>query len=105
MGYQEIQLTSIRKAIAALKKHQPALVIADFIFAYSNNYASNHISNLDSLIITFQKYPSYNPRFIFITSKPEIKYVDKLALQYNDICSDYAALPIPVSNEQIKKLL
>ena len=105
MGYQEIQFNSVRKAISGLRKQQPAVVIADFFYSYSNNYASNHISNLDSLLITLQKYSDYKPKFIFLAAKSELQYVDQLVTQYPGCCGENYALSMPVTDDQIRELL
>ena len=66
MGYEEMQFTSVRKVISALKKHKPDVIVAQFFYAFSSNYASNHICNLDSLLITLQKQSGYKPKFVFL---------------------------------------
>lgn len=105
LGYEERKFPSIRKAISALKKDRPNLVIADFIFAYANNYASNHISNLDSFLITFQKYPDYAPHLVFIATKAEAPYVETLVEHYDGICKHYSTLILPVTPEQARTAL
>lgn len=105
VGYEEIQFPSLRKAIGALKKQQPDLVIADFIYAYANNYASNHISNLDSFLVTLQKYPDCRPRFVFVTSKDEAQYVEQLASHYDGVCGEYDVLVVPVDMNAATALL
>jgi hypothetical protein len=34
LGYEEVQLTSTRKAVSQLKKQVPDLVVADFVYAH-----------------------------------------------------------------------
>jgi hypothetical protein len=105
LGYQEQRFSSVRKAIAGLKKHRPDVVIADFLFAYANNYASNHISNLDSLLISLQKGRDRKPLFVFVAAKPELPHVEQLAAQYPGFCETYHALPLPVEDRQVAELL
>ena len=105
MGYEELQFQSIRKAISALKKYKPDVIVAQFFFSFSTNYASNHISNLDSLIITLQKYSDYKPKFIFLVSKKDYQYIEKLTSHYDEFSSSNHSLILPVTEEQIKKLL
>ena len=105
MGYEEMQFTSVRKTVSALKKHKPDVIIADFIYAYSNNYASNHISNLDTLLITLQKYPDYNPKFIFLSDKAELQYVDRLINEYLSNSSGHCVLALPTTDDDVRKVL
>ncbi|MCW8928878.1 MAG: hypothetical protein OQL19_01415 [Gammaproteobacteria bacterium] len=101
MGYEELQLPSIRKAMNALKKNKPDVIVAEFFYAFGTNYSSNHISNLDSLLITLQKYPDYHPKIIVIVSKKEFEFVSKLQEHY-DI--DHV-LAHPVTEEQVRALI
>ena len=105
LGYQEIQFASVRKAIAGLKKHKPDVVIADFLYAYSTNYDSNHISNLDSFLISLNKLNDHLPRVIFLAEKHELKHVDELAGQYAQYLGETAALAFPQARLQIRNLL
>lgn len=105
MGYEELQFQSVRKAISALKKYKPDVIVAQFFFSFSTNYASNHISNLDSLIITLQKYSDYKPKFIFLVSKKDYQYIEKLTSHYDEFSSSNHSVILPVTEEQIKKLL
>ncbi|WP_198264797.1 hypothetical protein [sulfur-oxidizing endosymbiont of Gigantopelta aegis] len=105
LGYEELQFNSIRKTLAALKKNKPDVIVAEFFYAFGTNYASNHICNLDTLLITLQKYPDYQPKLIIMVSKREYEFVSKLEghydFQYN---ADYV-LAQPVSEAQIRALI
>ena len=105
LGYDEMILSSVRRAIIALKKYEPDVIVAQFFFSFSTNYASNHISNLDSLIITLQKYPGYKPKFIFLASKKDHQYIEQLTSHYGAFLSSNHSLILPVTEEQIKELL
>lgn len=105
MGYEELQFKSIRKAMNALKNHQPDIIVAEFFYAFGTNYSSNHISNLDSLLITLQKYPDYQPKLIILVSKREYEFVSKLTGQYVDYFNMDYVLPQPVSAEQVRQFL
>ena len=100
-----MQFLSVRNAIKALKKHKPDVIIAQFLFAYSTNYASNHISNLDSLLITLQKYPDYKPKFIFLATKKEFPHIEQLTNHYKWFSSTNLSLVLPVTKDQVKELL
>lgn len=105
MGYQELQFKSPRKAMSALKKYQPDVIVAEFFYAFGTNYSSNHICNLDSLLITLQKYPDYQPKVIFLVSKREYEFVSKLDGHYGDYYHVENVLVQPVKAEQVRPLL
>ena len=100
LGIRETKITSMRKAIAALKKQQPDYIVAEFFYGYGNNYAGVNISNLDVLLYSLQKY-SEHTRVIVLVDKSELKYVDKL----NDIISLHDILKFPINKEQLQKSL
>lgn len=105
LGYEEMQFFSVRKAINALKKYKPDVIVVQFFYAFSTNYASNHISNLDSLIITLQKYSDYKPMFIFLASKKDYQYIDQLTSHYEGFSSSNHSLILPVTEEQVRAIL
>ncbi len=105
MGYEELQFHSMRKAMSALKKHQPEVIVAEFFYAYGTNYASNHICNLDSLLITLQKYPQYQPKLIILVSKREYEFVSKLEGHYGNYYNADYVLTQPVTEQQVRELL
>ena len=100
LGIKETKITSMRKAIAALKKQQPDYIVAEFFYGYGNNYAGVNISNLDVLLYSLQKY-SEHTRVIVLVDKSEFKYVDKL----NEIISLHDILKFPINKEQLQKSL
>jgi hypothetical protein len=105
INYEEMQFFSVRNAIKALKTHKPDVIIAQFLYAYSTNYASNHISNLDSLLITLQKYADYKPKFIFLATKKEYPHLSQLISHYEGFSSTNHSLILPVTMDQVKELL
>ena len=100
LGIKETKITSMRKAIAALKKQQPDYIVAEFFYGYGNNYAGVNISNLDVLLYSLQKY-SEHTRVIVLVDKSEFKYVDKL----NEIIKLHDILKFPINKEQLQKSL
>ncbi len=100
-GYEELQFKSVRKAMNALKKNKPDVIVGEFFYAYSTNYSSNFISNLDALLITLQKYPEYQPKIIIVVSKKEYQFVSKLEAHYK---IDHV-LTQPVTEDQVRPLL
>ncbi len=100
LGVEESKITSMRKAIAALKKQQPDFIVAEFFYGYGNNYAGVNISNLDVLLYSLQKYSS-NTKVIVLVDKNECKYVDKL----NEIIKLHDVLKFPVNKKQLQQAL
>ena len=100
LGIKETKITSMRKAIAALKKQQPDYIVAEFFYGYGNNYAGVNISNLDVLLYSLQKY-SEHTRVIVLVDKSEFKYVDKL----NEIIKLHDILKYLINKKQLQKSL
>jgi len=100
LGFKEIKINSMRKAIAALKKQQPDFIVAEFFYGYGNNYAGVNISNLDVLLYSLQKY-SADTKVIVLVDKDEYKYVDKL----NNIIKLHDTLKFPVNNKRLQESL
>ncbi len=96
----EIRFSSMRKALAALKKMPPDFIVAEFFYGYGNNYAGINISNLDVLLYSLQKYAP-EAKVIVLVDKKERKYVDKL----NEILVLHAILTFPVASQDIATLL
>jgi protoheme ferro-lyase len=101
LGFEEFQFKTIRKSMNALKTNHPDIIVAEFFYKYGTNYSSNHISNLDSLFISLQKYPDYHPEIILLVLKNEREFVCKLEQHY----SIHHVLTQPVTEEQISLLL
>jgi hypothetical protein len=97
LGIKETKITSMRKAIAMLKKQQPDFIVAEFFYGYGNNYAGVNISNLDVLLYSLQKY-SEHTRVIVLVDKSEFKYVDKL----NEIIKLHDVLKHPINIGQLQ---
>jgi hypothetical protein len=105
LGIQESKITSMRKAIAelkkaALKKQQPDFIVAEFFYGYGNNYAGVNISNLDVLLHSLQKY-SADTKVIVLVDKSEFQHVDKL----NKIIMLHDILKFPVTKKQLQESL
>lgn len=76
-GIDQQVATSIRKALKAIKKAPPDILVAEFIYGYGNNYAGVNISNLDVLLVSLQLRKK-KTRVILFADKAERQYVDKL---------------------------
>lgn len=100
LGIKETKITSMRKAIATLKKQQPDFIVAEFFYGYGNNYAGVNISNLDVLLYSLQKY-SEHTKVIVLVDKSEFDYVDKL----NNIIELHDVFKYPVNKEQLQNSL
>lgn len=100
LGIKETKITSMRKAIAALKKQQPDFIVAEFFYGYGNNYAGVNISNLDVLLYSLQKYSEYT-KVIVLVDKDELIYVDKL----NEIIRLHDILKLPINKKSLHKSL
>lgn len=77
LGMCETKLSSMRKALAQIKKQAPDFILAEFFYGYGNNYAGVNISNLDVMLYSLQKYAA-KTQVIIMVNKEEFQYVDKL---------------------------
>ena len=100
LGYEEIQLTSVRKAIQELKKHTPDLVVADFLYGYGNNYAGVNICNLDVFLYSLQKYAPAC-KVIALYEKNEQAYIGKL----QELFTITASFAYPITERDIEMSL
>ena len=100
LGIKETKITSMRKAIATLKKQQPDFIVAEFFYGYGNNYAGVNISNLDVLLYSLQKY-SEHTKVIVLVDKSEFKHVDKL----NEIIRLHDILKFPINIDRLQNSL
>jgi len=77
LGIEHQSIKSLRKVMQQLKKVPPDILIAEFFYGYSNNYAGANISNLDVLLRNMQqKTPAV--KLVIIAAKQEAMYVEKL---------------------------
>ena len=100
LGFEEIRLGSMRKAISQLRKTPPAFVVAEFFYGYGNNYAGVNVSNLDVFLYSLQK-DAPDAHIIVLVDKAERHYVDRLTR----ILPVYAVLQYPVAEEDMEELL
>ena len=97
LGHVEDGRALVEQAAA----RRPDVIVAEFFYAYGTNYSSNHISNLDTLLITLQKYPDYQPKIIVLVTKQEQQFVSKLEEHYK---LDQVLVQ-PVTEQQMRSLL
>jgi hypothetical protein len=100
MGLEHRVFTSMRKAIAGLKKQPPGVVVAEFFYGYGNNYAGVNVSNLDVFLHSLRKYAP-RAQVIVMVHETELAHVDKLRALF-DI---HAVLTQPVSERQMAESL
>lgn len=97
---EEIRLPSQRKAVQALKRQAPDLVVAEFFYGFGNNYAGANLGNLDVFLASLQKYAP-RARVIVLVDKAQRQYADKLG----DRFPLYAVLEQPVRAADVESLL
>lgn len=100
LKYQEIRLTSVRKAIQELKRQTPDVVVADFLYGYGNYYAGVNISNLDVFLYSLQKYAP-GCKVIAFYEKSEQAYIPKL----HELFAITASFDYPVAEQEIERVL
>ena len=97
---ENVQLTSMRKAIFQLKKQKPDYVVAEFMYGYGSNYAGVNVSNLDVFLHSLQKYAP-EAKVIAMVEKHEVKHVSKLL----DLFKLHGVLQHPVSEQALLSVL
>ena len=100
LGFDELRFTAMRKAISALKKTPPEVVVGEFFYGYGNNYAGVNVSNLDVFLHSLQKYAP-QAKVIVLVSKTEFEHVAKL----EKLFSLHKTLVQPVSEKQMSEAL
>lgn len=100
MGLEEVALTTTRKALSQLKKQVPDVVLADFVYGFSNNYSGVHISNLDVFLMSMQKFAPGTP-VIVLAAPEELEYAEKMRA----ICPIQAIHPFTVPEAVLEREL
>ena len=100
LGIAETTATSMRKAIAAIKKQPFDFVVCEFMYRYGSDYAGCTISNLDVMLTSLQKY-SPDARVIALVDKTEQQYIARLTEHF----PLHAALVYPVDRETMQQAL
>jgi hypothetical protein len=100
LGYERLAFSSQRKAIAALKRQPPDVVVADFFYGYGNNYAGANVSNLDVLLRSVQRFAP-PARIVVCADRHELPHTDRLAALFEL----HTVLPIPASAAAIEEAL
>jgi DNA-binding NtrC family response regulator len=87
-GYQVVRLTSLRKALAFLKKSQPAVIVTEFNF---QSDFRDRTSSLESLMATVQSRCPQAKVVVFY-DREHLMHLDKVRTRF----SVHAALPYPI---------
>lgn len=81
LGYEETRVTSIRKALGAIRKQHFDYIVCEFLYRYGTDYAGCTVSNLDVLLATLQT-SSPDTRVVVIVDKSEQQFVTRLTDQF-----------------------
>ena len=100
LGIEEIRLPSQRKAVQALKRRAPDLVVAEFFYGFGNNYAGTNLGNLDVFLASLQRYAP-KARVIVLVDKTQHRYADMLGERF----PLHAVLDQPARASDIEPLL
>lgn len=95
-GFSVTAATSTRKAISAIKKNTPDVIVAEF------NYQSDfrdRTSSLESLLSSVERFPK--TRAIVFYEKESQHQLDKLLQQF-DI---YKVIPYPIEEDSLSGIL
>ncbi|NOX08205.1 MAG: hypothetical protein GXP22_01735 [Gammaproteobacteria bacterium] len=100
LDIQQTRHNSSRKAMGALKKTKPDIVVAEFFYGFGNNYAGVNVCNLDVFLSSLQKYAP-DARVIILVSRQEQQYVSLL----QELFPIHAILAHPVTEQQMEEKL
>ena len=100
LGFDQVRVESMRKAISQLRKRPPDFFVAEFFYGYGNNYAGVNLSNLDVMLSSLPKYAP-QAKVILMATKDEMQFVEKL----RELFPVHAVLQQPVGEAQMRELL
>ncbi len=95
LGFEVEQVTSMRKALALLKKRSPQVVVAEFNFQSDFRDRS---SSLESLLATLQSRAPDARMVVFYEEEYEGPFRERLASRW----PIHAALPFPVDETRLE---
>ena len=95
-GYGCALVTSMRKALASMKKSVPDIVVAEFNFQPDFR---DRFSNLETLLAVLERYPAV--RLIVFYEKENLSPFEVLRKRFPFI----EALPFPVDQKLLEKLV
>jgi hypothetical protein len=97
LGLQVVSAQGFRKALAALKRVSPQMVIAEF--NYAPTYGAR-ISTLEALLAGLQTHPA-RPRLLLFCEPAHYQYLPLLEAQYGVL----QALSYPIDREALRDWL
>ena len=100
LGFEEVRLPSLRKAMQALKRQAPDVVVAEFFYGFGNHYAAAQVSNLDVFLASLQRQAP-DARVIVLVAPDQARYVPLLAERF----PLYAVLTQPVRPQDMTAVL
>lgn len=100
LGFEEVAVESLRNALAVVKKRPPDVILAEFVYAWGNNYASCHIGNLDSLLASLPKYAAQT-RVIVLAQRAELPHAQRMGMLY----PLHGILALPAVESDVEALL
>lgn len=95
-GFEVLMVRSLRKALSALKKTPPTVIVAEF------NYQSDfrdRTSNLESLLAAVQRHPKTK---VIVFYEPQYRHQFERVRQRFSI---HAALPYPIDTHSLRESL
>ncbi len=96
LGYQAVSVHSVRRALSALKKTTPAVIVAEFNF---QSDFRDRTSSLESLLAVVQRMP--DTKVIVFYEPHHGHQLDRLKAAY----PVFAALPYPIEAGQLEDAL
>ncbi|WJW74810.1 hypothetical protein QVG61_09900 [Thiohalobacter sp. IOR34] len=100
LGFTVLRPASQREAIRRLKRQPPAVMVADFLYGYGNNYAGANLGNLDVLLASLQRYAA-QCRVIVLAQRDEWSYLQRLGERF----ALHACLAYPLDEAQLAEVL
>lgn len=100
LGLERLSFTTQRKAMSALKRRPPDIVVVDFFFGYGNNYAGANVSNLDVLLRSLQRFAP-EAHIVVLADRNEARHLDRLTALFEL----GAVVQLPASEEALVEAL
>ena len=96
-GYEIINATTLRKALASIKQQAPEIIVAEFV--YSPTYGSQ-LSNFESLFAAAQNFAP-QAHFIALTHRNDLAHLEKVKVRNEQCC----VLLFPISTTEMDNCL
>jgi hypothetical protein len=83
-----------------VKQKPPDFILAEFVYAWGNNYSSCHIGNLDSLLASLPKYAPETRVFV-LAQRSELEHAQRLGAVY----PLHGIVSLPITESDMEALL